>query len=98
MMTEDKIMYDAADKNKDGILNFEEFIVFSNPEEHPEMHEILIRQTLKEKDLNNDGKIDFQEFIGERGIFSDLPIYENNIHILHLLKYTKYIYFQSNRY
>lgn len=70
MMMEDKIMFDAADEDNDGILNFEEFVVFSNPEEHPKMHAILIKQTLKEKDINNDGKIDFQEFVGERGKYN----------------------------
>ncbi|XP_077285356.1 reticulocalbin-2 [Arctopsyche grandis] len=71
MMMEDKIMFDAADEDNDGILSFEEFVVFSNPEEHPQMHAILLKQTLKEKDTNNDGKIDFQEFVGERGFEQD---------------------------
>ncbi|KAF9803618.1 hypothetical protein SFRURICE_018548 [Spodoptera frugiperda] len=41
--------------------------VFTNPEEHKEMHQFLINQTLREKDLNKDGSIDFNEYIGERG-------------------------------
>lgn len=41
--------------------------MFTNPEEHPEMHEYLLQQTLREKDRDGDGRIDFQEYVGDRG-------------------------------
>ena len=31
------------------------------------MREPVIKTVMKSKDKNNDGKIDFQEFVGERG-------------------------------
>lgn len=31
------------------------------------MHPYLIKQTLREKDTNKDGKLDFKEFVGDRG-------------------------------
>ena len=31
------------------------------------MREPVIETVMKSKDTNNDGKIDFQEFVGERG-------------------------------
>ncbi len=34
------------------------------------MHKALVELTLKEKDKNVDGRIDFDEFIGSYGIFS----------------------------
>ncbi|KOB66152.1 Reticulocalbin-2, partial [Operophtera brumata] len=46
-------------------------MVFTNPEEHELMHPLLIKQTLREKDSNNDGKIDFNEFVGDRGVQQD---------------------------
>ncbi|OWR40706.1 Reticulocalbin-2 [Danaus plexippus plexippus] len=71
LLPEEKAMWKAADKNGDGTLDFEEFAVFTNPEEHPEMHEYLLQQTLREKDRDGDGRIDFQEYVGDRGVQQD---------------------------
>ena len=60
-------MFEYADKNKDGSLDKKEFLLFSHPEEQPEMFPLILQQTLDDKDLNKDGFIDFQEFIGEKG-------------------------------
>ncbi|KAF9415857.1 hypothetical protein HW555_006609, partial [Spodoptera exigua] len=67
ILQEEKAMWAVADANSDGKLELNEFQVFTNPEEHKEMHQFLINQTLREKDLNKDGSIDFNEYIGERG-------------------------------
>ncbi|XP_022820839.1 reticulocalbin-2 [Spodoptera litura] len=71
ILREEKAMWAAADANNDGKLELNEFQVFTNPEEHKEMHQFLINQTLREKDLNKDGSIDFNEYIGERGSQQD---------------------------
>lgn len=71
LITEEKVMFRGADKNQDGFLDIDEFNVFTNPEEHEEMHPFLLEQTLREKDKNKDGLIDFQEYIGERGAEQD---------------------------
>ncbi|XP_037710063.1 reticulocalbin-2 [Drosophila subpulchrella] len=65
MIKQDKEMFNAADANKDGVLTLEEFIYFQNPEEHPQMLPILLEHTMQEKDLDHDGKINFQEFVGD---------------------------------
>lgn len=67
LIAEDKDLFTAADIDNDGYLNLEEFIKFNNPEEYPELLPIVLNQTLKEKDSNDDGKIDFQEFVGDSG-------------------------------
>lgn len=41
--------------------------VFSNPEEHEEMQPFLVSQTIRERDHNKDGRIDFKEYLGDRG-------------------------------
>lgn len=66
-MSDDKVMFEAADKNKDGSLNKAEFLMFSHPEEHPDMLPVILKQTLQEKDIDGDGFISFQEFISDRG-------------------------------
>ncbi|PSN41754.1 hypothetical protein C0J52_08863 [Blattella germanica] len=53
-------------RNKDGSLNKHEFLMFSHPEEHPDMLPVILKQTLSEKDADGDGFINFQEFTGER--------------------------------
>ncbi|ALC38247.1 CG31650 [Drosophila busckii] len=65
MIKQDKEMFNAADGNKDGVLTLEEFILFQNPEEHPQMLPILLEHTMQDKDIDHDGKISFQEFIGD---------------------------------
>lgn len=44
--------------------------VFTNPEEHAEMHGLLVNQTLREKDRDGDGMISFDEYLGDRGRFN----------------------------
>ncbi|XP_055709640.1 reticulocalbin-2 [Phlebotomus papatasi] len=65
LIEEDKVMFKAADKNKDDNLTPEEFVVFLSPEEHPEMLPLILEQTLREKDKDGDGKINFKEFVGD---------------------------------
>ncbi len=67
MMEEDKILFEAADKNNDGKLVKQEFLSFTHPEEDAEMIRPVLSLTLKAKDANQDGKISFQEYIGDRG-------------------------------
>lgn len=67
LMDDDKQMFNAADTDKDGFLSQDEHAKFHSPEEHPEMLPIILTQTLRDKDLNNDGRIDFKEFIGDQG-------------------------------
>ncbi|XP_072936513.1 reticulocalbin-2 [Epargyreus clarus] len=71
LVREERAMWQQADRNNDGVLDIEEFVVFINPEEHEEMHSFLENQTLREKDKNNDGLIDFAEYIGDRGLKQD---------------------------
>ncbi|XP_045458854.1 reticulocalbin-2 [Melitaea cinxia] len=71
LVREEQAMWAAADKNGDGELDFQEFTVFTNPEEHVEMHELLINQTLREKDRDGDGMVSFDEYLGDRGSQQD---------------------------
>ncbi|KAJ8983431.1 hypothetical protein NQ317_005896 [Molorchus minor] len=67
LIEDDRKMWKVADTNGDGELDSEEWISFSQPEEHPKMLPIILEQTLKEKDKDGDGFINFQEYIGDRG-------------------------------
>jgi hypothetical protein len=52
----------------DVLVDEKEFLAFTHPEESPHMLDVILKQTLEEKDINKDGSIDFQEYIGDRGI------------------------------
>lgn len=65
MIKDDKEMFQAADSNKDGYLDLQEYVLFQNPEEHPQMLPIVYEQTMRDKDKNMDRVIDFKEFVGE---------------------------------
>lgn len=66
LIKNDKVMFEAADRNKDGVLTRTEFIWFTHPEEFPEMLPFILQNTLDDKDTDKNGVIDFQEFLGER--------------------------------
>ncbi|XP_042226180.1 reticulocalbin-2-like isoform X2 [Homarus americanus] len=67
LLSEDRQLFNAADKNIDGRLDDKEFLAFTHPEEHPDMLPVVLQQALDEKDTNSDGVIDFQEYIGDKG-------------------------------
>jgi len=67
LMEEDKMLFDAADANNDQRLDKDEFLAFTHPEEDPNMKPHVIDQVLKEKDLDRNGEISFQEYVGDRG-------------------------------
>lgn len=69
LMKNDKELFDTADVDKNGRLDENEFLSFTHPEEAPHMLDVILRQTLEEKDVNKDGFVDFQEYIGERGTY-----------------------------
>lgn len=68
---DDKEMFEAADMNKDGYLDTEEFKAYTHPEETPRMFPLLLKQALEDKDVNKDGYISFQEYVGDRAKLKD---------------------------
>lgn len=71
LIADDRQTFDAADVNRDGVLDPEEFVAFITPEEFPHMLPGILNQTLREKDTDKDGKISFQEYVGESGANQD---------------------------
>ncbi|XP_053213339.1 reticulocalbin-2-like [Panonychus citri] len=63
MISEDKILFKTADKNKDERLDVVEFSAFYTPEDHIHMHDALHEITMNKKDKDNDGYLSFVEFI-----------------------------------
>lgn len=61
----DRAMWLVADQNRDDLLEGDEWVAFSHPEEHQRMFQVILSQTLKQKDLDNDESISFQEYIGD---------------------------------
>ncbi|XP_076684941.1 reticulocalbin-2 [Andrena cerasifolii] len=71
LITDDKQTFEAADIDKDGYLDTEEFKAYTHPEETPRMFPLLLKQALDDKDGDKDGYISFQEFIGNRAKAED---------------------------
>ncbi|XP_023324145.1 reticulocalbin-2 [Eurytemora carolleeae] len=67
LMEEDRFLFLAADFDQDGFLDKVEFLAFAHPEEEDKMKPVVVEQVLKAKDINGDGSIDFQEYLGSRG-------------------------------
>ncbi|CAG0918252.1 unnamed protein product [Notodromas monacha] len=62
---DDKEIFENADVNKDGALDKHEFKHYTHPEESDVMRPLLVKQSLREKDRDGDGALNFQEFLGE---------------------------------
>jgi Ca2+-binding EF-hand superfamily protein len=63
MVIEDKALWKAADADKDGRLNRDEFPAFNTPEEFEHMKDIMYQLTLVRRDKNGDGLLDLNEFL-----------------------------------
>lgn len=66
IINDDKETFEASDLNNDGYLDSEEFKAYTHPEETPRMFPLLLKQALEDKDIDKDGSITFQEFVGKK--------------------------------
>lgn len=66
MEQEEKDLFLTADMNKDNQLNQEEFRYFYTPEDYPHMKPLIMNSVMNRFDVDKDGKITFDEFIGDR--------------------------------
>uniref|UniRef100_A0A0K0E8B2 Reticulocalbin-3 n=1 Tax=Strongyloides stercoralis TaxID=6248 RepID=A0A0K0E8B2_STRER len=76
LFEEDRSYFHAADLNNDAKIVLSEFYAFQAPEHHSHMHDVLIKHTLTDKDLNKDGKISFEEFMHDTHGSSDSEWYK----------------------
>lgn len=65
MVQDDEDKFSLADQNKDGFLDASEHAAFLFPGDFEYMLDHEISRTLTDLDRNNDGYIDFDEYLGE---------------------------------
>merc|ERR1712032_125098 len=56
--------FEAADKNKDGLLDKIEYPSFLKPHMDDDVFSVVVSNALGQMDLNKDGKLGLQEFLG----------------------------------
>uniref|UniRef100_A0A646QJC0 Reticulocalbin-3 n=1 Tax=Hemiscolopendra marginata TaxID=943146 RepID=A0A646QJC0_9MYRI len=64
MIKEDKEIFEVSDVDRSGILDKDEYRAFTHPEEYEHTMEVIFKRTLNEKDIDLDGFLNFEEFIG----------------------------------
>lgn len=57
----------AADSDNDGRLNKKEFRCFYTPEDYLHMKPVVIKDIMNRFDVDKNGKITFEEYVGDRG-------------------------------
>ena len=65
MMERDERRWLKADSDGDGQLTKAEFQAFLHPEDHYNMVDIVVLETLEDMDKDSDGAISEQEYIGD---------------------------------
>lgn len=65
MIDRDHKRFQAADGDKNGNCNEEEFRAFLHPEEYDHMKDIVTKETMDDIDKNSDGFVDLKEYIGD---------------------------------
>jgi len=63
-----KERFEAADTNKDGQLDKNEFGHFDHPQASPDVLKALVKARVKRKDLDGDGKLDSKEYFAAEGV------------------------------
>ena len=72
MIERDERRWQKADGDRDGFLNKMEFQSFLHPEDHPDMVDIVVLETLEDMDQDKDGGISEQEYIAD--IYNVMPV------------------------
>ncbi|XP_061551596.1 calumenin-B-like [Phycodurus eques] len=65
MMLRDKRRFKLADLDGDQNANRQELAAFIHPENFDHMHDIVVVETMEDMDMNGDGVIDLQEYVGD---------------------------------
>ena len=65
VMAEDKALWIAADANRDGLLDSEEFAAFNSPEDFESMHSTIFEQMMAKRDRNRNGFLELDEFLSD---------------------------------
>ena len=65
MMERDEKRWKKADRDSDGYLTKMEFQAFLHPEDHPDMVDIVVLETLEDMDRDKDGGISEEEYIAD---------------------------------
>ncbi|CAL1532728.1 unnamed protein product [Lymnaea stagnalis] len=80
VVTDDKKRFVAADLNKDGFLDENEYVAYFQPYDFPHMYQVEMERSMKDMDDDSDGTISMQEFIGdnadEETRFSEMTNFE----------------------
>lgn len=65
LMKRDRRRWAHADADQNDALNRTEFASFLHPEDHPNMRDIVVLETLEDIDKDKDGKVSLEEYIGD---------------------------------
>lgn len=67
MMFGDVEKFRTADRDGNGVLDKAEYPAFIHPYDYDYMHQVELKLMLRQYDRNNDGVIDFKEYMSEPG-------------------------------
>ncbi|XP_059140269.1 reticulocalbin-2-like [Physella acuta] len=65
LVTDDKKRFNAADLDKDGVLDENEYIAYYQPYDFPHMAEVEMEKAMRDADKDKDGFVSIKEFIGD---------------------------------
>lgn len=66
MLDRDERRFKKADSDSNGKMTLLEFSAFLHPENHDEMKNLVVEETLEDIDKDKDGSISLEEYIGKR--------------------------------
>lgn len=65
MLERDERRFKKADSDSNGKMTLQEFSAFLHPENHNDMKNLVVEETLEDIDKNKDGFISLEEYIGK---------------------------------
>ena len=70
MFIREERRFKRADADNNKKLNDKEYYAFMHPENHPDMKDLVVEETLDDMDTNKDGFLSLDEFVGRKKCFS----------------------------